>query len=417
MLTRGTFLPLALLLAAGGCKPSGSGGTPVVVDARPPAPPPDLLPPRPPDLRPTFTRSDLPRIDMHAHIMLGAGLRAARLLERYGILHAVNLSGSVPDGGLPDFVVDAEIAYKHLSVFTNLEWAHAEKPGYGKRMAADLVRAKQMGALGVKIPKGLGLSFTGPGGKLLTVDDPGLDPVFDKAGELGLPVAIHTGDPQAFWLPPDDKNERFAELSAHPDWSFYAAHKEGKLPSWQALFDAFVRRVKRHPKTTFIGVHFGNAPEDPDLVAKILDENPNLVIDTAARVPAIGRKDAAHAADKMRAFFLKYQDRILLGTDTGVGRAPGALMFGSTGNDAPTEADAERFYESTWRYFETADTDIPSPTPIQGDWQVAGLSLPREVLEKIYAKNAQRILHLTPPLTPLPRPEKGPSPAVRLEDL
>jgi hypothetical protein len=361
-------------------------------------------------------RSDIPRIDVHTHVSLGAGLRAARLLDGYGIVHAVNLSGPPPAYGLDDFVTDGEIAYKRFTVFSNLDWAQCEKPGYGERIAADLVRAKSLGARGVKIPKGLGLGIKGPDGKLLAVDDPGLDAVFEKAGELGLPVAIHVGDPQAFWQEPNALNERAEELTAHPEWSFYAEYKRGEIPSWQALYDAFLRRVARHPKTTFIGVHFGNAPENPELVARSLDAHPNLHIDTAARLPAIGRRDAQHSADRLRALFIKYQDRILFGTDTGVGRNPGDLMFGSTGLESPTAADADRFFGSSWRYFETADKDIPSPTPIQGRWTLEGIDLPRPVLEKIYYKNAQKLLGIELPTTPLPKQSSVPIGPGKVED-
>jgi predicted TIM-barrel fold metal-dependent hydrolase len=392
---------LVVLSAVAGCRPTPSSAPPV---QKPPAPPPP------------FVRSDIPRIDMHAHIVLGAALRTARLLDQYGIVHAVNLSGPPPDLSLDDFLVDSDVAYKRITVFTNLNWSYCEAPGYGARFAADLERAKTLGARGLKIPKGLGLGFSGPDGKLLAVDDPGLDAVFEKAGELGMPVAMHIGDPQAFWLPPDEHNERREELAAHPEWSFYPEFKRGEIPSWQALYDAFLRRVARHPKTLFIGVHFGNAPENPELVARALDTYPNLYIDTAARLPAIGRHDELHSAEKLRAFFIKYQDRILFGTDTGVGRRPQDLMLGSSGLLPPTAADTDRFFESSWRYFETDDRDIPSPTPIQGRWNIEGIKLPRPVLEKIYYKNAQRLLGITIPATPLPKQEPNVHPG-RLEDL
>ena len=103
-----------------------------------------------------------------------------------------------------------------------------------------------------------------------------------------MPVVIHVGDPKAFWKPPTPDNERYDELKAHPEWSFYGQ----PVPSWAELFAAFERLVARHPKTTFIGVHFGNDPEDPARVAQLLDKHPNLVLDTAARVPEIGRQPA-----------------------------------------------------------------------------------------------------------------------------
>ena len=409
------FLSLALgslclssLLAGCRAKPQP---TPSPQD--PPATTSIVAPPKPG--RAPFVRRNLPRIDIHTHVLLGTSLRAARLFEHYGISLAVNLSGAAAAHGFEEFVVDNQVAYGHLAAFTGLDFEQADKPGYGPRMAAELVIAKNAGALGLKIAKGLGLGYEGPDGKLLKVDDPGLDVVFDKAGELRLPVAIHVGDPQAFWQEPSSKNERFEELLAHPEWSFYDAHKRGQIPSWRELYDAFLRRVARHPKTTFIGVHFGNAPEEPELVAQALDKYPNLYIDTAARLPAIGRTDDKHSPEKLRAFFLKYQDRILFGTDTAIGRSGTPSMFGSVGTDPPTQADAERFFDSTYRYFETADTDIPSPTPIQGKWTISGINLPGEVLEKIYVKNAERLLGVTAPKTPLPKQELGPAPT--LDDL
>jgi predicted TIM-barrel fold metal-dependent hydrolase len=266
-------------------------------------------------------------------------------------------------------------------------------PDYGRYLADQLEDAKKKGAIGLKISKGLGLGVPTPDDKgLLPVDDPGLDPLFEKAGALRMPVAIHTGDPKAFWKPADAKNERFDELKAHPGWSFYGE----PVPSWEALYKAFERRVARHPKTTFIGVHFGNAPEDPDAVARMLDKYPNLYVDTAARVPEIGR----HSAEKMRRFFEKYQDRVLFGSDTGIGGTQEDMMYGSTGAEAPTLADEERFFTSTWRYFETRDRQFEHPTPIQGRWKIDGVGLSEAVLRKIYFENAARVLGWKPPLGP-----------------
>lgn len=333
-------------------------------------------------------------------MLLGSGLFAMRFFEKYDIAMAVNLSGTVQ--GFEEFAVDTEIAYDRVVQFVTLDFDEATSPGYGKRLAEALAEAHKAGARGLKISKALGLFHKGPDGKLLTVDEPELDAVFQKAGELKLPVAIHVGDPQAFWQQPGPQNERFDELLAHPDWSFHDSYKRGDLPSWQALHQAFLRRVARHPKTTFIGVHFGNAPEEPDLVAQALDRYPNLYIDTAARLPEIGRNDARHGAARMRAFFLKYQDRILFGTDTAFSRHGVPAMFGSVGTDAPTAADAERFFESTFRYFESDAEDIPSPTPIQGKWTIGGVNLPTDVLEKIYFRNAEKLLQIHLPPIPLP---------------
>jgi predicted TIM-barrel fold metal-dependent hydrolase len=368
---------LALALALVGCK-GAPPREPSVAPAVPAAPAP-------------WRPSSLPRIDVHTHLMPDAIGRAVALASAHGIVHLVNLSGGSPGRGLEEQMAAARAAGGRVSVFCNADFREAKKgPGYGARLAAQLERSHALGAIGLKIPKGLGLGYMGPDGKLLAVDDPGLDPLFEKAGELGMPVLIHTGDPKAFWLPATPQNERYDELVVHPGWGYYGE----PVPSWQALFDAFERRVARHPRTIFIGAHFGNDPEDPDRVAALLDKYPNLYIDTAARVPEIGRQGARDPIH-MRELLSRHADRVLFGTDSGVGADPSDLMLGSTGAEPPTPAEVERFFESTWRYFETDEHGIVSPTAIQGRWRVDGVALPREALEKIYAGNAERLLHIT----------------------
>jgi predicted TIM-barrel fold metal-dependent hydrolase len=212
------------------------------------------------------------------------------------------------------------------------------------------------------------------------------------AAKLHMPVAIHTGDPKAFWKPPTPDNERFDELSVHPKWSFY-----GHPFTWEQLYAQFERRVTRSPKTIFIGVHFGNDPEDPVKVAAMLDAHKNLYVDLAARIPEIGRIDANHDPAKLRAFFEKYQDRILWGTDTWVGNEAEALMFGSNGATPPTAVDEQRFFDGCYRWLETNDKNIPTPTPIQGRWNIDGIGLPREILEKVYWKNGAKLLGVPDP--------------------
>ncbi len=327
------------------------------------------------------------KVDVHVHFPPEAAPRVVSLMDRYGIDVVVNLSGGTPDRGLAEQLQAAKRHEGRIVVFANADWRHPMLgPGYGARMAEDLSRAHQMGARGLKIPKALGLGFERYDGRLLTVDDPELDPLFEKAGELKMPVSIHTGDPVAFWRAPTPDNERHDELSVHPGWSYYGR----PVPSWEELFSAFERRVCRHPKTTFIGVHFGNAPEYPDRLDALMKRCTNLYIDTAARVPEIGR----HAPERMRAFFEAHQDRILFGTDLGVGVEPSQLMLGSTGESPPTEADVAHFFRSTWRYFETNDRAFAHPTPIQGRWRIDGIGLEQEVLRKIYGGNAERLLGL-----------------------
>jgi len=336
------------------------------------------------------------RIDVHTHIGPDGIPRAVRLMNEWGIDGVVNLSGMYP--GPPRNMLETQLAAAatsggRIAVFMtpNFKLVRMGK-GYGEAMAAELTAAKRLGARGLKITKGLGLGIPGPDGQhLLTVDDPGLDPLFERAGALGMPVAIHIGDPKAFWKPVSPENERWDELRVHPEWSFAGPG----IPSWQQLYDAFERLGARHKKTTFIGVHFGNDPEDPDNVARMLDKYPNLFIDTAARVPEIGR----HPQEKMRRFYAKYQSRVLFGTDTGIGADDADMMYGSNGAGVPTRADEIRFFTSTWRYFQTPDRQFESPTPIQGRWKIDGVGLPESVLRKIYFENAARVLRWRPPGT------------------
>jgi predicted TIM-barrel fold metal-dependent hydrolase len=218
------------------------------------------------------------------------------------------------------------------------------------------------------------------------VDDPSLDPVFETAGELDMPVAIHSGDPKAFWQPVDEKNERYAELSAHPGWALYGED----VASFEEILAQLERRIARHPETKFISVHFGNCAEDLDYVARMLRTYPNLYVDTAARIPEIGR----HPPDEVRAFFIEFQDRILYGSDLGIGPEPAPLFLGSSGAEPPTPKEEKLFFSATKRFFETDDRSFEHPTPIQGDWKISGIHLPRAVLRKIYADNARKLLHI-----------------------
>jgi predicted TIM-barrel fold metal-dependent hydrolase len=344
-------------------------------------------PPSPPPGAPGAERfARIPKIDFHAHVVHPIALRRAMELTRpWGVVHYVNLSPGPSLGSLEQHAIEAQLSGGRMSVFTNLRWQEPHLgPGYGMRMTGALEHAKQQGAVGVKVSKGLGLAYVDSNRKLLAIDDPELDQVFEKAGALGMPVSIHTGDPKAFWLPVGPGNERLDELKVHPDWS---NHGE-PVPSWEELLAQLERRVARHPRTRIVGVHFGNAPEEPARVAAMLDKYPNYSIDTAARIPEIGRR----SPEEMRTFFIKYQDRILFGTDLGIGLEPEALMLGSTGEESPRPEDVTRFYSSTFRYFETADRNFDHPTPIQGKWKISGIKLPREVLEKIYHRNAEKLL-------------------------
>jgi predicted TIM-barrel fold metal-dependent hydrolase len=305
-------------------------------------------------------------------------------MRERGFDRVVNLSGGHPLRGLPEQVAVSREHPDAIVTFAGLAYEQVRYPRAGERMAALLRMSHEQGARGLKIAKLLGLGLRWPDGELVRVDDARLDPVFDTAGQLHMPVAIHTGDPEAFWLPVDAANPRRDELMAHPGWALH----DKAVPSFDALLAQLEARVARHPATTFISVHFGNAAERPDQVARMLRSHPNLYIDTAARIPEIGRHDPA----RMRSFFLEFEDRILYGSDLGVGPVPAPLFLGSAGPKPPTAREHDLFFRASYRYFETDDRAFEHPTPIQGSWRINGINLPDATLRKIYYENAARLL-------------------------
>lgn len=240
-------------------------------------------------------------------------------------------------------------------------------PDFGERMADRLSESVRLGAVGLKLLKDLGLVWRDRDGKLIPPDDRRFDPVWQRAGELGIPVLWHCADPLAFFEPIDERNERWEELYRRPDWSFHGRD----FPSHQELIDAQLRVIERHPQTTFICAHMANLPEQLGKLAEYLDRHPNMYVETSARIAELGRQPYTS-----RRFFLKYQDRILFGTD-GPG-TPDKLT--------PQFALLETFDE----YFPyVAD---PTRFPPQGFWNIYGIGLPDDVLRKVYYENALRLL-------------------------
>jgi predicted TIM-barrel fold metal-dependent hydrolase len=329
--------------------------------------------------------SPIPRFDVHTHIHPDDLPEAMRLYARQNIVGVLNLSG----GNGPTLVAQLQAAQPYggrVLDSVTLSGRGMLLPGWVERQVEFLREAKKAGVRGLKFHKALGLGWADPDGARVKIDDPRLDPIFEEAGRLGLIVSIHSGDPKAFFKPPTPDNERYDELQANPGWSFSGP----QYPSWEELFAEFEHRVARHPDTTFIGVHFGNDPEDPAHVSQLLRTYPNLYVDTAARIGEIGRQKP----EVLRAIFVEHRKRILFGTDFSL--AEGEMMLGAPDGSTPTVADFDRFFAATWRFFETGDQKIAHPTPIQGRWTVDAIDLPREVLEDVYHRNAERLLGLPP---------------------
>lgn len=326
-----------------------------------------------------------PMIDVHVHTAPRYYQPLLDLLGSYGISRFVNLSGGHGET-LVENLNFAAVVEPQVAVCTNIDWSKLHASDFAEQAVAALEHAKRVGARCIKISKALGLYIKDPTIKgneaLLRIDHERLDPIWSTAGRLALPIFIHTGDPKAFFEPLTLDNERYDELSVHPDWSFFGP----EFPSRRALLDARNRVFKRFPKTQFIAVHFANNPENIDDVDRVLDRYPNVVVDIAARVPELGR----HAPSHIRSIFVKHQDRILLGTDLGF--SPQQIMLGSVGKDTPSLYDIFEFYARHEAWLSSTDTQIQHPTPIQGRWRINGAGIPSQVLDKIYWKNALRVI-------------------------
>ncbi|MBA3440123.1 MAG: amidohydrolase family protein [Pyrinomonadaceae bacterium] len=337
-------------------------------------------------------RARFPVIDFHTHLSWSArrnqGERARfnatpgealAVMDRKNIRTMVNLTGGYGP------VLEENIGYWHkplpnrFIVFTEPWFNKITEPRYPKFQADQIARAREVGARGLKVTKALGLYLREgvTSGSLIKVDDRRFDPMWEAAGAHKMPVAIHTSDPEAFFLPIDRFNERFEELNAHPDWSFHGKD----FPSNRDVQEARNRIMARHPRTQFVVLHVGDA-EDLGYVSECMDRYPNMHVEIGARIGELGRQPRA-----ARKFFDKYQDRILFGTDA----VP-------KGFETPQQVFVDALYEIYYRFLETEDEYFdyaPAPKPPQGRWRIYGIGLPETILRKVYYENAVRLLGLT----------------------
>jgi predicted TIM-barrel fold metal-dependent hydrolase len=346
-----------------------------------------------------ITRAKFPVIDVHTHVTFsavskkGVGLSEKMkllaepadliaVMDRRNIHALVDLTGGFGQGCV-DTVQKFHAPYPdRFIVFTEPWYPRTNQPGYPQFQADAIEKAHQAGAQGLKVLKTLGLYLREniTSGPLVKIDDRRFDPMWEACGSLGMPVFIHTADPDAFFLPTNRFNERFEELSNHPDWSFYGRD----YPSKRELLDARNRVFARHPQTQFVALHVANHAEDLADVSELLDRLPNVHVETAARINELGRQPR-----NSRKFFDRYQDRIMFGTDA----VP--LPYGAA---TPQQIFGDKLYEIYCRFFETEDEYFdyaPALKPPQGRWQISGIGLPDGILRKVYHENAARLLKVT----------------------
>ena len=349
-----------------------------------------------PKVRPRF-----PAIDVHDHLDNDGVKASLDIMDSVGLAAMVNLTSGTTakfKEGLRAFGGRNKSRFAACVMF---DFKGVDDKNWAKRQADGLEAAVKAGAAGLKEVKRLGLNIRFKNGELLKIDDPRLDVVWERLGELGVPFWIHVSDPLAFHKPLGLSNERVVELQVHPDWYF---NKPG-LPTKYELLRALNRVIKRHPKTNFICVHFGGLPEDPMTVSHWLDEMPNMYIDLAARFVEMGR----HHPEMMRNFFIRHQDRILFGTDTAT--SANHVMLGVS---MPADSDFFKrgdfkkaflwpHFDALYRYLETDDYYITAPSPVQGTWPLHGIALPDGILRKVYAENALKVIPALRDKVKLPR--------------
>jgi predicted TIM-barrel fold metal-dependent hydrolase len=317
-------------------------------------------------------------VDAHNHLSepFGGGWDKRPLTQLLDRLDAAGVSEYVDlDGGWGEDIMKRPLdlfnarAPARFYVFGGVDCSQWKVRGPGfPEWAADRIFAQQRaGAEGLKIWKSFGLHVQHERDRLLAIDDPRLDPLWQAAGEAALPVLIHVADPVAFFEPQDERNERWEELQAHPDWAF----PNPPYPTFISILEGLRALVVSHPSTTFIGAHVGCYAEDLAWVGGMLDECSNYYVDISARWAELGRQPYA-----ARRFMIDYQDRVLFGLDLGP--------------DLDSYRLAYRFLESEDEYF-SYSTEDPPP---QGRWRIYGLHLPDQALQMIYAGNARRILSL-----------------------
>jgi hypothetical protein len=328
----------------------------------------------------TVRRSAVPCIDVHNH--LGRWLTAdgdwmypdpaalVRTMDEANVATVVNLDGMWGDE------LDANLARYDRAfpgrfvTFCQLDWPLLAEPDGEERLIASLDDSRARGARGVKVWKNLGLRVTDADGSVILPDDPRVVRILGHAGELGLPVLIHVADPKAFFQPLDEHNERLDELLRERDWWF---GDRDRFPTFERILDGLAELVVATPQTAYIGAHVGCVAEDLDWVERLFERAPNFNVDTGGRMAELGRQPR-----RFKQLVERFPDRVLFGTD----------IYPLTGDD----------YAVHYRFFETNDESFDyapgSAVPPQGRWQVSAVGLEGELLEKLYAGNARRVLGL-----------------------
>ena len=310
-----------------------------------------------------ITRAKFPVVDVHSHHnMVDKDLSVVvRAMDTLNLAVLVNLSGGSGEkikGGMAN--IQKNYPNRFL-LFANVDFSGVGDPGWGARAASQLKQDHANGAVGLKIFKSLGLRYSDTEGNRIAVDDPRLDAVWEMCATLGIPVLIHSADPKSFWDPMDSKNERWLELKTRPR----RKRNDSDPAPWEQIIAEQHNLFRKHPKTIFINAHMGWYANNLDRLSELMEEFPNMYVGIGAIIAELGRQPR-----RAKAFFTRYQDRILFGKDSW----------------QPSE------FPTYFRVLETADEYFPYHKKYHAFWTMYGLDLPDSILKKVYYQNALKIL-------------------------
>ena len=314
--------------------------------------------------RETIIRAKFPFIDVHGHQYRMAEQDLAPVIAAMDTLNMgimVNLSGRSGETLMKSVQNIKDHYPNRFVVFANVNFDGVGNEGWAENAVNQLAEDCKNGARGLKVYKSLGLRNEDTDGNRIAVNDPRLDPIWAKCAELGIPVLIHTADPKQFWDEFDGDNERWLELKTHPRRKRNATNPA----PWEQLIAEQHAMFKKHPNTTFINAHMGWFANDLGKLGQLLDEMPNMNVGIGAIIAELGRQPRF-----AKAFFIKYQDRILFGKDSW----------------KPEE------FPTYFRVLESDDEYFPYHKKYHAFWPMYGLDLPDDVLKKVYYKNALRIV-------------------------
>ena len=335
----------------------------------------------------TYAASDFAtvrKIDAHVHVNVADDA----FLDQAAADNFEILSINVDYPAFPSISDQAEVA--HHFAERNLERFHYAttfsmdgfgQAGWAERANSRIDAEVRRGAVAVKVWKNIGMVERDAEGNLIFIDDAGFDPVFGHLAATGVPLIAHQGEPYNCWLPIEQMTTRNDQLyfSAHPEYHMYL-HPE--MPSYQDLMARRDAMVARNPNLQFVGAHMASLEWSVDEAAEFLDAHPNAVIELAARMAQI-QYQSVRDHRKVRDFFIRYQDRILYGTDLTLNPGEDVQAFRQSAHDV---------WSSDWTYLATGDTQRVDDI----DAEVAGLALPRSVIDKIYYANAHRVFFSHP---------------------